>query len=229
MTTRCPERWLVVVLVAHDPTAVAITRWTKSNFSTTTGESTNGYRSDWPIERCHCVQRDRESQPRLDHRADLDVFARRPGSVAGRTGRLADGETDRRGGRQPRIDVQVVGERLGPVLPGMHRGVLADVGARPVDVGAGRVVLFEGRLVRHPLVAEEGSKRVQVIGVEDEASPVVVADLVAEVAEHGAIRLPELLTDELAMRVIRLGEVEGDDAGVVSGDHVLTARRQQLE
>ena len=63
----------------------------------------------------------------------------------------------------------------------------------------------------------------------DEAFPVVVADLVAEVAEHGAIRLPELLTDELAMRVVRLGEVEGDDAGIVSGDHVLTARRQQLE
>ena len=62
-----------------------------------------------------------------------------------------------------------------------------------------------------------------------EAAQSQLDDLVAEVAEHGAIRLPELLTDELAMRVIRLGEVEGDDAGIVSGDHVLTARRQQLE
>ena len=99
----------------------------------------------------------------------------------------------------------------------------------PVDIGAGRVVLLERRLVRHPLVAEQGSKRVEVIGVDDEAPPVVVADLVAEVAEHGAIRLTELLADELAMGVIGLGEVEGDHAGIVSGDHVPTPRRQELE
>ena len=44
----------------------------------------------------------------------------------------------------------------------------------------------------------------------DQALPVVVPDLVAEVAEHGAVGLAHLLADLLAKRIVGLGDVDGD-------------------
>jgi hypothetical protein len=44
-----------------------------------------------------------------------------------------------------------------------------------------------------------------------------MTDLVAEVAEHGPVRLAQLPADALAVRVVGLGEVEGDDAVLVPG------------
>ena len=59
--------------------------------------------------------------------------------------------------------------------------------------------------------------------------PVVVADLVAEVAEHGAVGLAELVADPLAVGVVGLGQVDGDEAVLVAGGHVVEPTGQQVE
>ena len=46
-----------------------------------------------------------------------------------------------------------------------------------------------------------------------------MADLVAEVAQHGAIRLAEPYPQRLAVRVERLDEVDGDDSVRVADHH----------
>ena len=65
--------------------------------------------------------------------------------------------------------------------------------------------------------------------VDDETRPVVVADLVAQMPQHGSVRLAELLADELPVCVVGLGQVEGDHAGLVPGGHVAAPRREELE
>ena len=56
-----------------------------------------------------------------------------------------------------------------------------------------------------------------------------MADLVAEVPEHGAVGLAELLAQRLAMRVVGLGHVERDDAVGVAGGHRRALAGEQLE
>ena len=66
--------------------------------------------------------------------------------------------------------------------------------------------------------------------VPDQPVPVVVADLVAQVAEHRAVRLAHLLAHVFAERRIRLGDVERDDAFVVAGhDGLAVGALQELE
>ena len=56
-----------------------------------------------------------------------------------------------------------------------------------------------------------------------------MADLVAEVPEHGPVGLAELLAQRLAVRVVGLGHVERDDAVGVAGGHGPAIAREQLE
>ena len=58
-------------------------------------------------------------------------------------------------------DVQVVRERLGPVLPRMRGGVVADVRARPSRCRLAAVVLLQRLGVVGPLVAEQVAEPVQ--------------------------------------------------------------------
>ena len=54
-------------------------------------------------------------------------------------------------------------------------------------------------------------------------------DLVAEVAEQRAVRLVHRHPQLLAVHVVALGQVQGDDAVVVAGDHLLELAGQQVE
>ena len=52
---------------------------------------------------------------------------------------------------------------------------------------------------------------------EDQPAPVIVPNLVPKVAEQGAVKFAHVLAAALALGVIRFGEVDGNDAVVVSG------------
>ena len=86
----------------------------------------------------------------------------------------------------------------------------------PVDLGLVvlRLVAEQLAAARHQLVAAH------------QLPLVVVADLVAEVAEHRAVGLGELGPDLLAVGVVALGEVDGDHAVLVADDDVLLAGRR---
>jgi hypothetical protein len=89
-------------------------------------------------------------------------------------------------------------------------------------------VPVESGLVVGGLVAEQLAHPVAVV-VTDEQRLVVVPDLVPEVAEQGAVRLGHLDAHALAVRVVALGEVEGDHAVVVADDDVLVDAGEQVE
>ena len=63
----------------------------------------------------------------------------------------------------------------------------------------------------------------------DEAVEVVVPDLVAEVAEQGAVRLVHLLLQLFAVYVVAFGEIQRDDAVFVAGEHLLELAGEQVE
>ena len=54
--------------------------------------------------------------------------------------------------------------------------------------------------------------------------PVVMADLVTEMAEQGAVGLAHGVAAPLAFRVVRFGDVDGDQAVVVTGQDVRGVR-----
>ena len=56
-----------------------------------------------------------------------------------------------------------------------------------------------------------------------------MADLVAQVAEHGPVGLAHLLAHRRPVGVVGLGQVEGDDAVGVPGGHRLGRAREQVE
>ncbi len=76
-------------------------------------------------------------------------------------------------------------------------------------------------LVVGGVVAKHGAKRFEPAAALDEAIPVVVTDLVSEVAEHRAVGLAHLLTSAFAEGVGRLGDIDGDQAVVMTGEHFL--------
>ena len=157
---------------------------------------------------------------RLRHRHEAGVVGlRRPGDE--------DAEGARRLLRRP--DVQVVRERLGPVLPRVHRRVGADVALLPVGRRALRVVAVHRLRVVLALVAEQRAERVARAGLVDQDRLVVVAELVADVADHRAVRLAELGAALRADRVVGLREVDRDDAVGVPGHDRLPGARQQVE
>ncbi len=47
-----------------------------------------------------------------------------------------------------------------------------------------------------------------------------MTDLVAEVADESAIRLVQRSAPPLALRVVCLGDVDGDDSGGVAGERI---------
>ena len=106
-------------------------------------------------------------------------------------------------------DVEVVRERLGEVLPRVHRRVLRDEATGCQSAGAPELVVALQRVaVARALVAEElaAARPRRVVGQQHVL--VVVADLVAEVAEHRPVRLAEPHAQRLAPVVEALGEVD---------------------
>ena len=120
--------------------------------------------------------------------------------------------------------VQVVGPGLGPVLPRMRTRVAGDEAVGPVGRRAAVVVAAQRRRVVGPLVAEELAEAVEPRRRVDQQVPVVVADLVAEMADQRAVGLAHLGADALAHGVLGLLGVERDHAHLVAGHHVRAAR-----
>src|SRR3954454_22616215 len=77
-------------------------------------------------------------------------------------------------------DVGVMGPTLGPVLPGMHRGIGADVPIGPVWWRALLVIPLERGGVILALVAKKLTEFLVPGGAGNETVPIVVADFVAE-------------------------------------------------
>ena len=63
----------------------------------------------------------------------------------------------------------------------------------------------------------------------DQPVVVIVPDLVAEMAEQRAVGLVHRDPQLLAVHVVALGEVQGDHAVVVAGEHLLVLTGQQVE
>ena len=66
-------------------------------------------------------------------------------------------------------------------------------------------------------------------GRRDQPVVVIVPDLVAEVAQQGAVRLVHLHPQLLAVHVVTLGEIDCDDPVFVPGHHLLVCAGQQPE
>ena len=92
----------------------------------------------------------------------------------------------------------------------------------PVDLG-----LVVGGLIAEQLTAPR--EPVGIAGRLDELPLVVVADLVAEVTEHRAVRLVELAAQALAIRRVALGEVDRDHPVVVADRDAAVRAGEQVE
>ena len=68
-----------------------------------------------------------------------------------------------------------------------------------------------------------------VAGRGDQPVEVVMPDLVAEVAQQGAVRLVHLDPQLLAVHVVALGQIDCDDPVFVAGQHLLVRTGQQPE
>ena len=147
---------------------------------------------------------------------DRDVDLKRLGVVD----RGLHAEAERIGGFQRIHDVQVVRPGLGEILPRMAGGVGADGALLPVRRGAVLVVPFQRLRIVGALVAEQGTERIQPALVADHPVPDPVPDLVTAMAEQGAIGLVHPVTHLLAMRVVRLVEIDGDHPVAVPGQHL---------
>ena len=83
---------------------------------------------------------------------------------------------------------------------------------------------LEGGLVIRLVVAEDRPAFGELAAVADEDVPVEVADLVAEMTEERAVGLAHRGTPRLALRIVSLGERDGDDALVMPGQHLRAVR-----
>ena len=142
----------------------------------------------------------------------------------------ADPHAERRRGLQRVDHVEVVRPGFGQVLPRMRAGVGGDETLLPIRRRPVGVMALQRRAVVLALVAEQLPERLDVGRIAHQAVPVVVRDLVAEMAEQRAVGLAHLPPHALALGIVGLGEVDGDEAVVVAGHHRLGRRavRRQL-
>ncbi len=132
-------------------------------------------------------------------------------------------------------DVQIVRKALREVLPRMHGGVLGDERLLPALGRPELVMPRDFGLVVGAFVAEQLAALVEVAGGAvagfDEDVLVVVADLVAEVTEHGPVGLAETHPQRLAVGVEGLDEIDRDHpVGMSDRDCLaLAVARQQIE
>ena len=100
----------------------------------------------------------------------------------------------------------------------------ADETIHPVGRRTVSVVALERRGVVWRLVAEGLAKRADPALVLDQPVPVeIMPDLMAKVADEGAVGLVHGLASRLALRVVGLGDVDRDEPVVVPREHRLDA------
>jgi len=73
------------------------------------------------------------------------------------------------------------------------------------------------------LVAEQRTKLLVSTWISDQTVPIIVADFMAKVAEQRAVALVQAHAHLLALGVVGLAQVEGDETLGVTGQHALAA------
>jgi hypothetical protein len=160
------------------------------------------------------VDRIGERQPRLDQGVEVALTVRIEVDVRGQRGIApgpgADAQAERSGGLQGVDEVQVVRPILGEILPWVCAGIAADEPLLPVRGRTLVVMRLEAGAVVLALVAEYRPEPLQPDAVPNKTLPIVVAHLVAEVAEQRPVGLPHGAPDALAFGVVGLRDVDGD-------------------
>ena len=129
-----------------------------------------------------------------------------------------EGDAEADGGFDGVDDVEVVGPGFGPIFPRMGAGVGADVAVLPVGGGAALIIAEEGGGVVPFLVAEKLAEAGEAGRPGDELVPVVMGDLVTEMAEEGAVGFVQADALALAFLIVGFGDVDGDLALGVAGE-----------
>src|SRR6266851_3652256 len=115
--------------------------------------------------------------------------------------------------------MQIVRPGFGPVLPGMRPRIGADEPLRPVWRGTLLVVPRQSLAIICTLVPEEVAKSVEPVTGLEQPIPIIMATLVAKVAQEGAIRFVHLAPPLLPLRVVGLCHVDGDHPVAVPSQH----------
>src|SRR3974390_2354879 len=98
----------------------------------------------------------------------------------------------------------------------------------PVLRRTASIVLLQRLLIILPLVSEQRAEFTDVGRVLDQVIPVIVRDLVAEMPEQRAVGLGHIVALPLALDVVGLSQIDGDDTAGVTGRH-RTARRRRKD
>src|SRR4051794_28977970 len=108
-----------------------------------------------------------------------------------------------------------MGETFRPILPWMRGRIGADVILPPALRRAVFVMALQGLRVVFALVAEERAKGGQIARAPQQNIPIMMADLVTEMAHQRAIGFLHLRAPRFALGVIGFGYIERDFAFVV--------------
>nr|GEZ30648.1 hypothetical protein [Tanacetum cinerariifolium] len=115
----------------------------------------------------------------------------------------------------------VVRPGFGPVFPGVHGGVGADVMLLPVGRGTVLIMMVQGIGVAGAVVAEQVAEAVLPVGVGDQAIPIVMTHFMTEMPEQCAVGFVHLHAHLLTDGVVGFFDIEGDQAiGVAGGGQV---------
>ena len=102
----------------------------------------------------------------------------------------------------------------------MAGGVGADGPLLPVRRRAALVMQLQRLGIIGAVVAEHGAAGVQTSAVAHQPVPHPVADLMAEMAEQGAVGLVHLRAHLLAIGIVGLADGDGDDTVIMPGQHL---------
>ena len=141
------------------------------------------------------------------------------GEVAG----LVDFGSDRHARRRDHLerinDVQIMRPGFREIFPRMRGGVLRDKMLLPVGGRAFLVVALERLAVILPVVAEHRAAFIQPAAIAHQNVPIMMPDLVAEMAEQRAIGFAHGDAAFLALGVVGFDQRDGDPALVMAGQN----------
>src|SRR4051794_30984862 len=107
--------------------------------------------------------------------------------------------------------MQVMSPCLRPIFPGMNTRIGADKSLFPVGLGPFLIVTIQGRGIILTLIAKTLAKRLEQIAVLDEPVPIIMADLVAKMAQQGSVWLMHLQPALFPLGIVSFHDVNRDD------------------